>query len=86
MPGKKTRVVIVDDTRSIRALIAVLLSRSPLIEVVGEAGDPYEARALIRALNPDVITLDVVMPKMDGLSFLEKVMRLRPMPVVPGPR
>ena len=76
------RVVIVDDTRSIRAMIRALLQQSPRIEVVGEAGDPYEARELIRELNPDVITLDVVMPRMDGLSFLERLMRLRPMPVV----
>lgn len=76
------RVIIVDDTRSIRAMIRALLLRDPRIEIVGEAGDPYEARELIRELNPDVITLDVVMPKMDGLSFLERLMRLRPMPVV----
>ncbi len=80
--SRKVRVVIVDDTRSIRAMIRALLIRSPRIEVVGEAGDPYEARELIRELNPDVITLDVVMPRMDGLSFLERLMRLRPMPVV----
>jgi two-component system chemotaxis response regulator CheB len=82
MSGKKVRVGIVDDTRSIRAMIRALLAHSDQIEVVGEAGDPYEAREMIRALNPDVITLDVVMPRMDGLSFLEKLMRLRPMPVV----
>ena len=82
MSGKKVRVIIVDDTRSIRAMIRALLAHSERIEVVGEAGDPYEARDLIRSLNPDVITLDVVMPRMDGLSFLEKLMRLRPMPVV----
>ena len=82
MASKKVRVVIVDDTRSIRAMIRTLLARSEQIEVVGEAGDPYEARELIRELNPDVITLDVIMPRMDGLSFLEKLMRLRPMPVV----
>lgn len=80
--ARPVRVVIVDDTRSIRAMIRAMLARSPLIEVVGEAGDPYEAREMIRAVNPDVITLDVVMPRMDGLSFLEKLMRLRPMPVV----
>lgn len=80
--GRPVRVVIVDDTRSIRMMIRALLSRSPRIEVVGEAGDPYEARQLIKELNPDVVTLDVVMPRMDGLSFLEKIMRLRPMPVV----
>ena len=82
MAAKKVRVVIVDDTRTIRAMIRSLLARSDQIEVVGEASDPYEARELIRELNPDVITLDVIMPRMDGLSFLEKLMRLRPMPVV----
>ncbi len=80
--SRNVRVIIVDDTRSIRAMIRALLLRDPQIEIVGEACDPYEARELIRALNPDVITLDVVMPKMDGLSFLERLMRLRPMPVV----
>lgn len=82
MPVKKVRVVIVDDSRSIRAMIRTMLERSDQIDIVGEAGDPYEARELIRRLNPDVITLDVVMPRMDGLSFLERLMRLRPMPVV----
>lgn len=79
---RPVRVVIVDDTRSIRAMLRALLSRSPRIEVVGEAADPFEARALIREVNPDVVTLDVIMPRMDGLSFLEKIMTLRPMPVV----
>ena len=82
VPARPVRVVIVDDTRTIRGMIRLHLLRSPMIEVVGEAGDPYEARELIRNLNPDVITLDVVMPRMDGLSFLERLMRLRPMPVV----
>ncbi len=80
--SRPVRVVIVDDTRSIRTMIRAMLGQSPMIEVVGEAGDPYEARELIRNLNPDVITLDVIMPRMDGLSFLERIMRLRPMPVV----
>ncbi len=79
---RPVRVVIVDDTRSIRAVLRALLSESPQIEVVGEAADPYEARELIRELQPDVITLDVEMPRMSGLSFLERIMRLRPMPVV----
>lgn len=78
----RVRVLIVDDTRSIRAMIRAMITRTPDIEVVGEAGDPYEARELIRELDPDVITLDVEMPRMDGLSFLERIMRLRPMPVV----
>ncbi|MCG6884593.1 MAG: chemotaxis-specific protein-glutamate methyltransferase CheB [Silicimonas sp.] len=80
--SRPIRVVIVDDTRTIRAMIRTMLESSGRIEVVGEAGDPYEARELIRTLNPDVITLDIVMPRMDGLSFLERLMRLRPMPVV----
>lgn len=80
--SRPVRVVIVDDTRSIRAMLRNLLSQSRRIEVVGEAADPFEARDLIRTLNPDVVTLDVVMPRMDGLSFLEKIMSLRPMPVV----
>ena len=79
---RPVRTVIVDDTRTIRAMIRAMLSRSPMIEVVGEAADPWEAREVIRELNPDVITLDVVMPGMDGLSFLERLMRLHPMPVV----
>ncbi len=86
LPGKDNsgpvRVVIVDDSKANRALIRKMLEASPSIKVVGEAGDPYEARELIRELNPDVITLDVVMPRMDGLSFLQRVMSLRPMPVV----
>lgn len=80
--SKPVRVVIVDDVQSIRMMIRVMLQSDPSIEVVGEAGDPFEARALIRDLDPDVITLDVVMPRMDGLDFLERLMRLRPMPVV----
>ncbi len=76
------RVVIVDDSPTMRGLISATLSRDPGIEVVGIAGDPLEAREVIKALNPDVITLDVEMPNMNGLEFLEKIMRLRPMPVV----
>ena len=80
--ARTVRVLIVDDTRAIRSMIRVLLSRGPGIEVVGEAGDPYEARDMIKALDPDVLTLDVEMPKMNGLQFLEHLMRLHPMPVV----
>ena len=76
------RVLIVDDSATMRSLISVALRRDPEIEVVGMAGDPIEARAAIKALNPDVITLDIEMPNMNGLDFLEKIMRLRPMPVV----
>lgn len=78
----RTRVIIVDDSATMRQLIAASLNRDPNIEVVGMAGDPIEARAAIKALNPDVITLDVEMPNMNGIEFLEKIMRLRPMPVV----
>ena len=76
------RVLVVDDSATMRSLIATVLQRDPEIEVVGEAGDPLEAREAIKRLNPDVITLDVEMPNMNGIDFLEKIMRLRPMPVV----
>ncbi len=78
----KIRVLTVDDSALMRQVLAQLLSRDPDIEVIGAAPDPYVAREKIKALNPDVITLDVEMPKMDGLTFLEKLMRGRPMPVV----
>lgn len=80
--AKPIRVVIVDDSALMRQMLADLLTRSGVIEVVGAARDPYEARDLIKTKNPDVITLDVEMPRMDGISFLEKIMTLRPMPVV----
>jgi two-component system chemotaxis response regulator CheB len=79
---KPVRVLVVDDSATMRGMIAATLARAPGIEVVGAAADPHQARAAIKQLNPDVMTLDVEMPKMDGLDFLEKVMRLRPMPVV----
>jgi len=79
---KPVRVFIIDDSAAMRSFIRVLLSRDPAIEVVGEAGDAYEARSAIKALNPDVVTLDVEMPQMNGLEFLEKIMRLRPTPVI----
>lgn len=78
----QVRVLVVDDSATMRGLISAVLSRDPDIQVVGGASDPFEAREAIKSLNPDVITLDVEMPKMSGLDFLEKVMRLRPMPVV----
>lgn len=79
---KPTRVLIVDDSLTIRQLLRARLRSNPQIEVVGEASDPFEAREKIKLLHPDVITLDVEMPRMNGLEFLEKLMRLRPMPVV----
>lgn len=78
----KVRALIVDDSATMRSLIAAALRKDPDIEVVGQAGDPLEAREAIKALNPDVVTLDVEMPNMNGLDFLEKIMRLRPTPVI----
>ncbi len=78
----RVRVLIVDDSRTMRALIAHALSKDPNIEIAGEAGDAIEARQAIRELDPDVVTLDVEMPKMNGLDFLEKIMSLRPTPVI----
>lgn len=76
------RVLVVDDSPTMRGMICAVLARDPEIEVVGQAGDPYEARDAVKSLNPDVLTLDVEMPKMSGIEFLEKIMRLRPMPVI----
>ena len=76
------RALIVDDSASMRAMLANILGADGDIEVVGSAPEPFTARQMIKDLSPDVITLDVEMPGMDGLSFLEKIMRLRPMPVV----
>lgn len=82
MNRAKTTVLIVDDSALIREMFQDMLSSDPHIEVVGTASDPYDAREKIKRLNPDVLTLDIEMPKMDGLSFLEKIMTLRPMPVI----
>ena len=79
---KKIRVLTVDDSALMRQVLAMLLAKDPEIEVIGSAPDPYIAREKIKALNPDVLTLDVEMPKMDGITFLEKLMRGHPMPVV----
>jgi two-component system chemotaxis response regulator CheB len=76
------RVLICDDSALMRALLSELIGRQPGIEVVGTAADPLVARELIRTLAPDVLTLDVEMPRMNGLDFLAQLMRLRPMPVV----
>lgn len=75
-------MLIVDDSATIRGLLRATIATDRRLEVVGEARDPYEARELIKALDPDVITLDVEMPRMNGLDFLERLMRLRPTPVV----
>jgi len=76
------RVLIVDDSALVRQVLTELLSQAPDIDVVGVAADPYVARDKIKKLNPDVLTLDVEMPRMDGVTFLGNLMRLRPMPVV----
>ncbi|MBU6442677.1 MAG: chemotaxis response regulator protein-glutamate methylesterase [Alphaproteobacteria bacterium] len=76
------RVLVVDDSPTIRQLLTIALETDPEIEVVGSAPEPAVARQMIKDLNPDVITLDIEMPHMNGLEFLEKIMRLRPMPVV----
>jgi two-component system chemotaxis response regulator CheB len=76
------RAVIVDDSRLMREMLRAALEADTGITVVGAAADPYEAREVIRSADPDVVTLDVEMPRMDGLEFLERMMRLRPVPVV----
>lgn len=80
--GKRIKVLIVDDSALVRSLLTDILRADPAIEVVGVASDAHIAREKIKALNPDVLTLDVEMPKMDGITFLKNLMRLRPMPVV----
>ncbi len=78
----KTRVVVVDDSALVRSLLTEIINRQADMECVGSASDPFAAREMIRNLNPDVLTLDIEMPRMDGIDFLSKLMRLRPMPVV----
>jgi two-component system chemotaxis response regulator CheB len=78
----KIRVVVVDDSALVRGLLGEIIDRQPDMTCIGAAADPLVAREMIRNLNPDVITLDVEMPRMDGLDFLARLMRLRPMPVV----
>ena len=79
---KKIRVVVVDDSALVRSLLAEIINRQQDMECVGTANDPLVAREMIRELDPDVITLDIEMPRMDGIDFLGRLMRLRPMPVV----
>lgn len=80
--NKKIRVIVVDDSALVRSLLAEIINRQRDMECIGTANDPLVAREMIRELNPDVITLDVEMPRMDGIDFLGRLMRLRPMPVV----
>jgi len=79
---KKITVVVIDDSALIRKLLSEIINSQPDMQAIGAAPDPLVAREMIRSRNPDVLTLDVEMPKMDGLDFLERLMRLRPMPVV----
>ena len=82
MTAAKIKVLCVDDSALIRSLMTEIINSQPDMEVVGTAPDPLVARDMIKRLNPDVLTLDVEMPRMDGLDFLERLMRLRPMPVL----
>jgi two-component system, chemotaxis family, protein-glutamate methylesterase/glutaminase len=82
MAAAKIRVVVVDDSALVRGLLAEIIDRQPDMCCVGAAADPLVAREMIRNVNPDVITLDIEMPRMDGIDFLSRLMRLRPMPVV----
>src|SRR5579871_4618514 len=80
--ARRIRVLVVDDSALVRQMLTDMLQGDPAIEVVGSAGDAHIARQKIKQLSPDVLTLDVEMPKMDGVTFLRNLMRLRPMPVV----
>jgi two-component system chemotaxis response regulator CheB len=82
MQNQKTKVLIVDDSALMRQILTRILSSDPALEVVGTASDAFFARDKIKSLQPDVLTLDVEMPRMDGITFLEKLMAARPMPVV----
>ena len=79
---KRIRVLVVDDSALVRSILSGIINQQKDMECIGSANDPLIAREMIRELNPDVITLDVEMPHMDGIDFLERLMRLRPMPVV----
>nr|WP_294914910.1 chemotaxis protein CheB [uncultured Neokomagataea sp.] len=82
MVERKIKVLIVDDSITARALISFSLKKDERLQIVGAAGTPYEARDMIIKTSPDIITLDIEMPGMNGLQFLKKIMNFRPMPVV----
>lgn len=82
MSARRIRVLVVDDSAVVRRMITDALAREPDIEVVGSAPDPFVARDKILELSPDVLTLDIEMPRMDGLSFLKRVMHYQPLPVI----
>lgn len=79
---KKIKILIVDDSKTVQQILTAIFAEDPLLEVVGYAENPNIARQMIKQLNPDVLTLDVEMPEMDGVTFIEKLMRLHPMPVI----
>src|SRR5262245_29368051 len=81
-PGRKIRVLIVDDSAAVRQVMREIISSDPGLEVMAAAGDPYAAAQYIRHEVPDVIFLDIEMPRMDGLTFLRKIMTQKPIPVV----
>lgn len=78
----KVKVLIIDDSALVRSLLREMISSDPRLEVCGAAEDPFQAREMIKQLQPDVLTLDIEMPRMNGISFLKNLMRLRPMPVI----
>ena len=82
VPTPKIKVLIIDDSALIRSILKEVINSYPDMEAIGAASNPLQARDMIKTLNPDVLTLDVEMPEMDGLTFLEKLMRLRPLPVL----
>ncbi|MCL2029786.1 MAG: response regulator [Deltaproteobacteria bacterium] len=82
VPGRKIKVLIVDDSAIVRNLLAKAMSSEPDIVVVGQAKDAFEAREMLLELGPDVMTLDIIMPKMDGVTFLKKIMVYHPLPVI----
>lgn len=82
IPPKKINVLIIDDSALIRAILTEIINSNDDMYAIGAASNPLQAREMIKTLNPDVLTLDVEMPQMDGLTFLDKLMRLRPMPVL----
>jgi len=79
---KPIRVLIVDDSPTVQSVLKSILSGDADIEVVGTASDPFEAKDLIVEVKPDVITLDIEMPRMDGITFLKRLMSFRPLPVI----
>lgn len=79
---KKIKVLVIDDSALIRSMLREMIMSDPRLEVCGAAEDPYQAREMIKQLSPDVLTLDIEMPRMNGISFLKNLMRLHPMPVV----